>query len=132
MGFGYAEGYVELIALDQPPLEVVLLDHEELLDGFVPDSELQGGADGLEVEELGAEVVLYESIGLVEVFPVFLYGFLNLEEGLIALIVPDLEADELYLVDVVLGLAQELVGGLGEGSYFLYGDGGLHGAAKLV
>lgn len=76
-------------------------------------------------------MVLYESIGFVEVFSVLLYGFFDLEEGLVGIEVPNFEADELDLVDVVFGLAEEVVGGFGEGFYLLDGDCGLHGA-KLV
>jgi hypothetical protein len=79
LGVGHAEGHFELEGLDEVPLEVVLLDHEELLDRLRADLELQRGADVGQFEEVRPELVLHEPHWVRRLLPDLALRFSNLK-----------------------------------------------------
>eukprot|EP00414_Alexandrium_minutum_P004570 CAMPEP_0113827716 /NCGR_PEP_ID=MMETSP0328-20130328/4906_1 /TAXON_ID=39455 /ORGANISM="Alexandrium minutum" /LENGTH=211 /DNA_ID=CAMNT_0000795705 /DNA_START=89 /DNA_END=721 /DNA_ORIENTATION=- /assembly_acc=CAM_ASM_000350 len=102
----------EVEALDEYVPEVVPLDHPEVVQGLVPDGELQGGANRLEVQEGWAEVVADGADAVVRKVVGHAYVAwlpLDLEEHLLTTVLhrPDLERREVDLVDVRAQRAEE-------------------------
>lgn len=89
-------------------LEVVFLYHQKLFNWLCAYFKLQGSADCFQFEELRAELVLYKPDGLGSFLADLVLWFSDLEEDLIILGVSDLEIDELYAIDVVFWLAEEI------------------------
>ncbi len=86
-------------------LEVMFLNHQKLLHSLWTHFKLQGCANGLQFEELRAELVLNKSHGLRCFLAYFTLWLADLEKDLIILCVSDLEVDKLNAVDVVFRLA---------------------------
>ena len=87
------------------------LDHQEFLGWLGTYLKLQSGADVVEFEEVGSEVILHESVGFVEIFANFKLWFAYLEQHLVRVDIADLKVDELNAVGIVFGLAKEILGG---------------------
>mmetsp|Transcript_115523 Transcript_115523/g.327366 ORF Transcript_115523/g.327366 Transcript_115523/m.327366 type:complete len:249 (+) Transcript_115523:68-814(+) len=65
-GLGDHKRHGEVVVLEELVPEVVPLDHPEVVEGVLPDGELQGRPDGLDVQELRAEVVPDEARAVVQ------------------------------------------------------------------
>lgn len=122
----HAEGHLKLEGLDELVLEVVLLDHEELLHWFGAHPELKSSADGGQFEEVRAELVLYIPDGMCGLLSDLGLRFSDLKEDLIVGGISYLEVDELNAVDVVLRLAEEVLGGCLKVANFLEGESSTH------
>ena len=90
--------------------EVVLLHHQEFLDGLCSHFELQSGADRRQLKKLWSEMVLHEASWMSCCNLAYLsLGFADLEEHLVIYCISNLEVYEFYSVDVVFGLAEEIL-----------------------
>merc|ERR1719482_2116945 len=121
------ERQLEVIAPDELIAEVVSLDHAEIVQWLVTDTELQGGADAFEIKERWPKVVLDEAVviggrgrhGRVTT------TLANFEEYLVRAILDgaDLEAGEIYAIFVRRERAEEALGRLRKGVHVLWRDG---------
>ena len=88
------------------------LDHAEALHRVGSDVEGQLSAHGLDIQEVRAEVVRDRPARVVAVLledALVLRGLRDLEENLSVVKVPDLEGDEVELVDVGGIWAEEVI-----------------------
>lgn len=121
-----SEWYLKLIGLYQMSLEVVLLHHKEIFDRFRADPEFECGPYSRELKELRSKVILYVSSRVLRLFPNFFFRLPDFKKNLIGICVPDPKADELDVVNVVLGSAQVLFSRFFESTYLLQSQGFAH------
>lgn len=104
----------------------MLLHHEELLHGLRADSEFKSSTDRGKFEEVRAELILNIPDRMRCLFSDLSLWFSDLKEDLIIGGISYLEVDELNAVDVVLWLAEEVLGGRLKVSDLLEGESCAH------
>merc|ERR1719201_1597220 len=111
-GIWHCKGHLKVERLDDHISEVVPLDHAEALHRVRSDVEGQLRANSLDIQEVRAEVVRDRPGRVVAVLledANVLWSLCDLEKNLSVVKIPDLEGDEVHLIDVGGIWAEEVI-----------------------
>lgn len=119
----YDETEGEVVGSNHFTTEIMPFNHLHTLNGLLADAEIQRESDGLQLEELGTEVVLYDAHGRVVVIADVVVNVLlgHLDEDDVGHAVSYLEAAELELGPVVGQFAEKPVRRIGQRLHVLGG-----------